>query len=110
MKQVSTIPMAFIENALEQGITIALTKKYPLDDMGDLKGMYFAGATLCLDVMDKFGDMDVITIVHSSETFGWFSDGTFRRLMSIKGCKLMEELMLLCGIKHETKWLKSDTK
>jgi len=103
MKRVSDIPMRFIEHSLEQGIEVAKQERDYLE--GDCKNLYFAGRTLFIDTKDKNGSVDCITLCHADETLGWFSDGTFRRLMSIKACRLMEELMNLCGIKHEPKWI-----
>lgn len=99
MKIVSDIPMEFIEHSLEQGIEFA--KKQRTSFEGDCVRMYFAGRTLFIDT--KQGDS--ITLSHASESYGWFSDGMFRALMSIKACKLMEELMVMCKIQHEQKWV-----
>ncbi len=85
-------------------VTLDCAKTGKFNAKGDLIRAYFVGATLCLDLRDKFGDSDVITVCHSSECFGLFSGGV-RRLLPIKALQLLEELMKECGIKHETKWI-----
>ena len=69
----------------------------------DLKNMYFVGAALFLDIQDKNGNEDIITICHSDESFGLFSGG-LRRLMPIKAMKTLEILMKEQNINHGTKW------
>jgi len=63
-----------------------------------VKRMYFAGATLCLDINN-----DVLTLVHCEESIGWFSGG-LRRLLDIECMRLMEAIMQHCEIKHTKKW------
>lgn len=103
------IPMEFIENSIEIGIKLAEAAekgetKY-INDFSpgnDLKNIYFVGAGLVLDTRDEFGQEDVITISHESESFGSFSGGP-RRLLSIKAIRNLEKLMQLCWIKHTPK-------
>lgn len=102
LKTTSDINLEFIENSIQQGLEFALGDRETFD--GDLKNMYFAGATLCLDLKDEFNDVDVITICHSDETFGYFSGNCFRRLLNINSLKKLEKLMCLCEIKHKSKW------
>lgn len=64
-----------------------------------VKRIYFVGRTLCMDY-----NGDVITLVHSEETVGFFSGG-IRRLLSIKNMQLFEALMDLCEIGHNQKWV-----
>jgi hypothetical protein len=103
------IPIEFIENSIEIGIkqteaVLKGEKKY-INDFSpgnDLKNMYFAGAGLVLDTQDEFGQEDVITISHDSESFGSFNGGP-RRLLSIKAIRSLEKLMQLCKIKYSPK-------
>ena len=69
-----------------------------------ITNIYFAGATLFIDGYYN-NEKDSMTICHSDETVGYFSGG-LRKLISIKGCKLLEEILVLTKINHETKWLK----
>lgn len=92
----------FITHSIKVTLDCAKTGKF--NAKGDLRKAYFVGATLCLDIQDKFGDSDVITICHSSECFGLFSGG-IRRLLPIEALKQLEELMKECNINHTTKWL-----
>jgi len=103
------IPMEFIENSINIGIQLAEAsqrgeKKYINDYSpgNDLKNIYFVGAGLVLDTQDEFGQEDVITLSHDSESFGSFSGGP-RRLLSIKAIRNLEKLMQLCKIKHNPK-------
>lgn len=68
-----------------------------------MTGLYFAGATLCVDTNLPDRE-DVYTFCHSDETVGFFSGG-LRRLLSIKSCKMLEEIMVLSDINHTKKWL-----
>jgi len=68
-----------------------------------MTGLYFAGATLCVDTNLPDRE-DTYTFCHSDETTGFFSGG-LRRLLSIKSCKLLEEIMILSEINHTKKWL-----
>jgi len=102
MIQTTEISHEFITHSIK--VALECTKTGRFDAEGDLIRAYFVGATLCLDVKDKFGDSDVITICHSSECFGLFSGG-IRRLLPIEALKLLEELMKECEIKHKTKWI-----
>ena len=68
-----------------------------------LTGLYFAGATLCVDTNLPDRE-DVYTFSHNQETVGFFSGG-LRRLLSIPSCKLLEEIMVLSEINHTPKWL-----
>lgn len=68
-----------------------------------MTGLYFAGATLCVDTNLPDRE-DVYTFNHTEETVGFFSGG-LRRLLSIKSCKLLEEIMVLSEINHTKKWL-----
>lgn len=103
MKNFLDISEKFIEHSLQQVIaaTNGEIEKYE----GDLKRVYFAGATLFLDTCDEFGIEDVITVSHTSETFGYFSGDIRRRLLSIKAMKLLETIMKKSGIKHTPKFL-----
>lgn len=69
-----------------------------------VNSMYFVGATLCLD-MNSNEFKDTMTFTHSDETVGFFSGG-LRVLLSIKSCRLLEEIMVLSSINHKTKWIK----
>lgn len=69
-----------------------------------IKDTYFTGATLCIDVIDG-DDIDVITISHSSESIGVFTGG-YRRLLTIKSLKYLEQIMLASHINFVPKWIK----
>jgi len=68
-----------------------------------ITNMYFVGAGLCVDFSFN-GERDSMTFSHRQESVGFFSGG-FRTLMSIKSCKLLEEIMVTLNINHKTKWL-----
>jgi hypothetical protein len=70
-----------------------------------VKNVYFAGRTLFIDTKNGKDD-PIITISHEKETIGYFTDCPFRRLLSIKTLKLVEELMHVCNIGHKQKWFK----
>lgn len=98
------IPMEFIEYSIKQGIEI--NKKQRTEYKGDLKNMYFVGASLLLDTRDEFGIENVIVINYNKEVFFDFQEG-FKRLLSIKAIRLLDELMNLNNINKETKfWIK----
>lgn len=78
------------------------TKDYK--DVPWLKHAYFCGRTLCIDMMSN-GVEDVMTFSHGDETVGFFSGG-FRKLLSIKACTILEEIMVQCAVQHDTKWIK----
>ena len=102
LEKIHDISHTFIEDSISIAIEVFKERSGILPDGIPIKKVYFVGRTLCLDI--KRGDiLDVITLVHSEETFGFFSGGP-RRLMSIKALRLMEELMSNCKIKHEPKW------
>lgn len=102
INSVLDIPMEFIEFSLQVCIETVQGKRQHFPDYTDLRRAYFAGRTLCLDTRDKLGNEDVITLSFEEETFGLFSGG-FRRLMSIKAVRQLEELNRLCNINHEPK-------
>jgi len=110
LKSVADIPMSFIERSLKIGIKISKASlnnkteyinKYSYYH-NDLKNIYFAGQTLCLDVEDAIGTRDVLTLSWDSECFGYFSGGP-RRLLSLKALRKLQELMDLNGINYEPK-------
>jgi hypothetical protein len=68
-----------------------------------MTGLYFAGATLCVDTNLPDRE-DTYTFNHTKESVGFFSGGV-RRLLSIKACKMLEEIMVLSDINHTKKWL-----
>jgi hypothetical protein len=103
MKNFLEIPEEFIEHSLQQAVAVADGEIARYE--GDLKQVYFAGATLFLDTCDEFGIEDIITVSHTSETFGYFSGDTRRRLLSIKAMKLLETIMKKSEINHTPKFL-----
>jgi hypothetical protein len=109
MSPVFDIPMEFIENSINIGIQLSESSlkgepKYISDisSGNDLKRIYFAGRTLCLDTEDEFKQEMVITIVWDDESFGLFSGGP-RRLLSLNALRGMKKLMELNEINHEDK-------
>lgn len=103
MKQVSTINMEFIEHSIQQALEFCYEERVNFD--GDCANVYFAGRTLVIDVREHGQITDCITLCHEDEDYGWFSDGTFRGLLSIKALKLMETLMNEMGVQHNKKWV-----
>lgn len=98
-------PIEFIEHSIERALICFRNNKFIKEGDSDLSNTYFVGATLCLDIRDhRDGSLEVITINHSSETFGYFSGG-FRCLLSIKALKRLETLMKEQGINHTKKWI-----
>lgn len=69
------------------------------------KNMYFAGSTLCLDIVDNEGNVEVVTINQSSETFGLFSGGA-RKLLSIKSMKSLEAICHISKMNTKLKYTK----
>lgn len=116
MNKIYNTPMAFVENSLSDAIRShrefknraegSVQKGSPVTETPDcdlqMRSIYFAGATLCIDVADGSSDKNTMTMCWADETIGYFSGGS-RRLVSIKALKLMRELMLLCDIQHEPK-------
>ena len=109
MTTVFEIPREFIENSIRVGIQLSEyrdkgEKKYIKDVSpgNDLKNIYFAGQTLCLDTKDEFGQEDVITISWNDESFGLFSGGA-RRLLSLNALRDLDTLMKMNNINHEPK-------
>ena len=102
MNNVFDIPIEFIEHSLVQAIEVSDGVRTKYD--GDLKNVYFIGQGLCLDTIDEFGQMDVITLSHNRETFGFFSGHKQRRLLSIKAIRLLEILMQKNGINYSPKF------
>jgi hypothetical protein len=100
-------PIEFIENSLEITLYSFEVKNFISIRHSDLINVYFAGATLCLDVyINSKTDKDVITISYDKQTFGYFSGG-YRRLLSIKALKTLDKLMKVAKINHEQiSWLK----
>jgi hypothetical protein len=92
----------FLNHSLKLSLEAFRKGKYD-NKISDLKNMYFAGATLCLDIKDEFGNEDVITVCHSDETFGLFSGG-IRRLLPIESLKTLETLMKEQNVNHKPKW------
>ena len=86
--------------------TLRIVKKVAIGELTlekhhSIKRVYFAGRTLFVDMRHN----DSMTFCHADESVGFFSGG-MRQLLSIKSCKLMEELMVMSGINHEPKWWK----
>jgi len=102
IEKIHEIRHSFIEDVISIAIEAFKDKRGVLPAGIPIKSVYFAGRTLFLDV-EFNGKLDAITLVHSEETFGFFSGGP-RRLMSIKALRLMEDLMVDCEIKHGPKW------
>lgn len=103
--QILDCNMEFIEHSIEQTEKAFARCKFIKEGDSDLHNVYFAGATLCLDIHDhRDGSIDVITICHSDETFGYFSGG-MRRLLSIKALRALERIMQAQNIHHTPKWL-----
>lgn len=110
LKLVTDIPMSFIERSLKIGIEISKARLNSKTEYinaysyyhNDLKNIYFAGRTLCLDVKDAIGTLNVITLSWDSECFGYFSGGS-RRLLSLKALRRLQELMDLNKINYEPK-------
>lgn len=98
MKQLSSIKHSFIEDVIQDGIDVLLSKKGRLTIEGS-KSLYFVGQTLCIDVED-----DTIMIYHNKECFHFLKDYFFERMLTIRSLVLLEELMTICGISHEKKW------
>ena len=97
-------PIEFIENSIERALIAFTEEKFVKQGDSDLNNVYFAGATLCLDIKDhRSGDLEVITVCHSDESFGYFS-GRIRRLLSIKALKSLEKVIQVAGINHTPKW------
>ena len=62
-------------------------------DKYNIVNMYFAGATLCIDIKDPIlNEIDVIVISYNRETYGFFSGGC-RRLLSLKSLRKLEKIM-----------------
>ncbi len=98
-------PIEFVEHSIERAMEAFRKQKFVREGDSDLSNVYFVGASLCLDIRDhRSGDMDVITVNHSDETYGYFSGG-LRRLLSINALKNLELLMTEQKINHETKWI-----
>jgi hypothetical protein len=103
------IPAEFIENSIKIGIQLSEyrekgEKKY-INDVSpgnDLKSIYFAGQTLCLDTRDEFGQEAVITLSWDEESFGLFSGGP-RRLLSLNALRDLDTLMKKNNINHDPK-------
>jgi hypothetical protein len=108
ISKISDCPIEFIEHSIKRASEAFSSGEFKRETLlgfdSDLTNAYFAGATLCLDVKDAINDIDVITICHSDETYGYFSGGP-RRLLSIKALKDLEELMIAVNVNHETKWI-----
>src|SRR3990167_6447233 len=99
--KITEVPMQFIEHSIERSIEAFSKDQFVKEGDSDLHNVYFAGATLCLDIKDhRDGTLDVITINHSTETFGYFSGG-LRRLLSIKALKSLERVMAIANINHQ---------
>jgi|688.fasta_scaffold1070511_2 hypothetical protein len=100
-------PIEFIENSLEIALNRFEGNSNKIPKHSDLINVYFAGATLCLDVyINCKTDKDVITISYNKQTFGYFSGG-YRRLLSIKALKTLDKLIKVAKINHEQiSWLK----
>jgi len=55
--------------------------------------MYYAGASLCIDIKDPIlNELDVLIISYNNETYGFFSDKT-KRLLSLKSLRNLEIIM-----------------
>jgi hypothetical protein len=97
------IPIEFIEHSLEIAITIAKDPNLSISDVSsgtDLKRVYFVGQGLCLDTMDEFGQVDLITVNWSDRCFGLFSGGP-RVPLSHVALERLITLMDLCNINYE---------
>lgn len=97
------IPIEFIEHSLEIAITIAKDPNLSISDVSsgtDLKRVYFVGQGLCLDTMDEFGQVDLITVNWSDRCFGLFSGGP-RVPLSHVAIERLITLMDLCNINYE---------
>ena len=101
---ITQVPNEFIEYSLEQVLEASKSKRTSYQ--GDLKNAYFIGASLCLDTKDEFGIENVIIFHYDSEVFFDFVEG-FKRLLSIKSIKLLDQIMNINNINKHTKfWLK----
>jgi hypothetical protein len=97
------IPIEFIEHSLEIAITIAKDPNLSISDVSsgtDLKRVYFVGQGLCLDTMDEFGQVDLITVNWSDRCFGLFSGGP-RVQLSTVALERLQTLMDLCNVNYE---------
>lgn len=88
-----------IDGIINDNITLVLNVERP-KFVNKVKQMYFVGQTLCIDLKDG----DVLTVNHSTESVGFFSGESLRRLLPIKTLKLLEILMDDYGVKFERKW------
>lgn len=101
MFNVFNISKEFLVASIKATLELHRTGK-PFDPDSDCRQAYFAGRTLFLDIKDKNGEMDAITICHADEDYGYFSGGT-RRLLPIEALRDMESLMREMNIQHEPK-------
>lgn len=104
LSELNAIPMEFIENSLIVATVAHINNEY-LPDNTDLSNAYFVGASLCLDIKKPDQDPIVLVLNQSTETFNIFNHETgFRRNLSIKAMKLLENLMKECNINFIPKY------
>ena len=98
------IPMEFIENSLVVATVAFINNEYIPQD-SELSNAYFVGSTLCLDVRGENGKVSIIALNQSTQTFNLFTDESgFKRNLSIKAMKLLENLMTECNINFVKKY------
>jgi hypothetical protein len=104
LKDLNMIPMEFIENSLVVATVAFINNEYIPKD-SKLSNAYFVGASLCMDVYNHNEELTVIVLDQSTGTFNLFNDQSgFRRNLSIKAMKLLENLMTECNINFKPKY------